>query len=157
MPYSYEPHYFEDLSEGMTFRSAGRTVTETDFVMHSMVTGDWTELHTNEEYARGEDGPFGARIAQGPLTFVLSTGLFQRTGIVERTVVAFLGMNYMNLPNALEIGETVSCEFEVTETRELESREDAGLVVVDTTTTNQDGDVVFEGDMKFLFKMQAHW
>lgn len=66
MPYSYEPHYFEDLEIGQTFESAGRTVTETDFVVHSMFTGDWTELHTNKEYS--EDGPFGARIAQGPLS-----------------------------------------------------------------------------------------
>ena len=150
MPYSYEPHHFEDLEVGQTFESAGRTVTETDFVMHSMFTGDWTELHTNAEYS--EDGPFGARIAQGPMTFILATGLFQRTGVVERTVVAFLGMNYMDLPNALGIGETISCEYEVKTKRELESRDDAGYVEIDTTVTNQDDDVLLEGDMKFLFK-----
>ena len=150
MPYSYEPHYFEDLSVGQTFESAGRTVTETDFVMHSMFTGDWTELHTNAEYS--DDGPFGERIAQGPMTFILATGLFQRTGVVERTVVAFLGMNYMDLPNAIGIGETISCEFEVADKRDLESREDAGLVVIDTTVTNQDDEVKLEGDMKFLFR-----
>jgi acyl dehydratase len=153
MAYSYEPHYFEDMEVGKTFESAGRTVTETDFVMHSMFTGDWTELHTNTEYA--EDGPFGARIAQGPMTFILSTGLFQRTGVVERTVVAFLGMNYMDLPNALGIGETISCEFECTEKRELESQDDAGLVIIDTTMTNQDGETKFEGDMKFLFRRRS--
>lgn len=157
MPYSYEPHYFEDLEEGMTFQSAGRTVTETDFVVHSMFTGDWTELHTNEEYASGDGGPFGARIAQGPMTFILSTGLFQRTGIVERTVVAFLGMNYMDIPNPVYIGDTVTAAFECTETRDLASRDDAGLVVIDTEMTNQDGDSVFEGDMKFLFKSREHW
>jgi len=150
MPYSYEPHYFEDLDVGQTFESAGRTVTETDFVMHSMFTGDWTELHTNREYS--DDGPFGARIAQGPMTFVLSTGLFQRTGVVERTVVAFLGMNYMDIPNPVYIGDTVSAEFEVTTKRELESRTDAGYVEIDGEMTNQEGDVVFAGDMKFLFR-----
>ena len=150
MPYSYEPHYFEDLDVGQRFESAGRTVTETDFALHSMFTGDWTELHTNAEYS--EDGPFGERIAQGPMTFILSTGLFQRTGIVERTVVAFLGMNYMDLPNAVRIGETISCEFEIAEKRDLESRDDAGLVVVDVVTTNHDGEVKLEGDMKFLSK-----
>ena len=150
MPYSYEPHHFEDLTIGQTFESAGRTVTETDFVMHSMFTGDWTELHTNREYSA--DGPYGARIAQGPMTFILSTGLFQRTGVVERTVVAFLGMNYMDIPNPVRIGDTVSAAFEVTEKRELGSRDDAGLVVIDGEMTNQDGDVVFAGDMKFLFK-----
>jgi acyl dehydratase len=115
-----------------------------------MFTGDWTELHTNREYSA--DGPFGARIAQGPMTFVLSTGLFQRTGVVERTVVAFLGMNYMDIPNPVYIGDTVSVVFEVTAKRELESRSDAGYVEIDGEMTNQDGDAVFAGDMKFLFR-----
>lgn len=150
MPYSYEPHYFEDMDEGKTFESAGRTITETDFVVHSMVTGDWTELHTNTEYAG--DGPYGERIAHGPLTFILATGLFQRTGIVERTVIAFLGMNYMDLPNPVTIGDTISAEFEVTERGALDSRDDAGLVVVDSLVTTGDGTEVFAGDMKFLFK-----
>jgi acyl dehydratase len=150
MPYSYEPHHFEDMAEGKTFESAGRTVTETDFVMHSMFTGDWTELHTNAEYA--EEGPFEGRIAQGPMTFILATGFVQRCGFVERTVVAFLGMNYMDIPNPVYIGDTVSATFECTEKRELGSRDDAGLVVIDSEMTTQDGDVVFAGDMKFLFK-----
>ena len=150
MPYSYEPHHFEDLTVGQTFESAGRTITETDFHMHSMFTGDWTELHTNAEYA--EEGPFGARIAQGPMTFIVATGLFQRTGIVERTVVAFLGMNYMDVPNPVFIGDTLSAVYECAEKRELDSRDDAGYVEIDTRMTNQDDESVFEGDMKFLFK-----
>ena len=150
MPYSYEPHHFEDMAVGKTFESAGRTITETDFVFHSIFTGDWTELHTNREYA--EDGSFGARIAQRPMTFILTTGLFQRTGVVERTVVAFLGMNYMDVPNPVFIGDTLSVEYECTEKRELESRDDAGYVEIDTAMTNQDGESVFEGDMKFLFR-----
>jgi len=152
MPYSYEPHYYEDLDVGQTFESAGRTVTETEFSLHSMLTGDWTELHTNKEYS--EDGPYGQRIAHGPMTFILATGLFQRTGIVERTVIAFLGMNYMDVPNPLFIGDTISAEYEITEKRELDSRDDAGFVCVDSTVTKQDGTTVFAGDMKFLWKYE---
>jgi len=153
MPYSYEPHHFEDMAVGKTFESAGRTITETDFHLHSMFTGDWTELHTNREYS--EDGPFGARIAQGPMTFIIATGLFQRTGIVERTVVAFLGMNYMDVPNPVFIDDTVSATYECTEKRELDSREDAGYVEMDTHMTNQNDESVFEGDMKFLFSTKS--
>jgi acyl dehydratase len=153
MPYSYEPHYFEDMAVGMTFESAGRTVTESDFVTHSAFAGDWTELHTNTEYS--VDGPYGERIGHGPMTFVLTTGLVQRCGFVERTVIAFLGMNYMDINNPLTIGDTIQAEFEVTETQSFESREDAGLVVIDGLTTNQDGESVFEGDMKFMFKKES--
>ncbi|WP_135365459.1 MaoC/PaaZ C-terminal domain-containing protein [Halosimplex halophilum] len=148
MPYSYEPHYFEEFEAGQTFESVGRTVTEADFVLHSAFSGDWTELHTNAEYAA--DSGFGERIAQGPMTFVLATGFVYRCGFLERRVVAFLGMNYMDIPAPVYAGDTVSAEFEVTETRELDSRDDAGLVVLDSELTNQDGEPVFAGDMKFL-------
>jgi acyl dehydratase len=155
MPYSYEPHYFEDMEEGKTFTSAGRTVTESDFVTHSAFAADWTELHTNKEYS--EDGPYGERIGHGPMTFVLTTGLVQRCGFVERTVIAFLGMNYMDIENPLTIGDTIQAEFEVTERRAFDSRDDAGLVVIDGTTTTQDGTSVFEGDMKFMFRRREYW
>ena len=152
MAYSYEPHHFEDFEVGQTFETVGRTVTEADFVMHSALSGDWTELHTNKEYAAEEN--FGKRIAHGPMTFVQATGFVYRTGIVERTALAFLGMNYMDLPNPVFIGDTLSLDMEVTETKELGSRDDAGLVVLDCTMTNQDGTVVLEGDMKFLIKRE---
>jgi len=148
MPYSYEPHHFEDFEVGQTFRTAGRTVTEADLVLHSSLSGDWTELHTNRHYA-GESH-FGERVAHGPYTFTLATGLVFRSGIAERTVLAFLGMNYMDLPRPVHVGDTVSLSMEVTEKRDVESRDDAGLVTIDGTLTDQDDEVVFEGDMKFL-------
>ena len=150
MPYSYEPHNFEDFEEGQTFQSTGRTVTETDFVVHSMFTGDWNEIHTNAEYAK--DTAFGERIAHGPMTFILATGFVYRSGIFERTVHAFLGMSYMDIPAPVHQGETISMIMEVTEKKSLSSRDDVGLVVLDTTMTNQDDEVVFEGDMKFMVK-----
>ncbi|NUB93160.1 MaoC family dehydratase N-terminal domain-containing protein [Haloterrigena sp. SYSU A558-1] len=152
MAYSYEPHHFEDFEPGQEFESVGRTVTESDFVMHSALAGDWTELHTNKEYA--EDGPFDGRIAHGPMTFVQATGFIYRTGIVERTAYAFLGMNYMDLPNPVYIGDTLSLEMEVSEKKDVE-HDDAGIVVLDTEMTNQDGTVVFQGDMKFLIKRKG--
>ncbi|WP_128475795.1 MaoC/PaaZ C-terminal domain-containing protein [Halorussus pelagicus] len=153
MPYSYTPHHFGDFEEGQTFESVGRTVTEYDFVMHSAFAGDWTELHTNKEYA--EDENFGERVAHGPMTFVLATGFVYRTGILERTVLAFLGMNYMDIPNPVHMDDTISLDMEVVETKDISSRDDAGLVVIDTTMTNQEDTVVFEGDMKFLIKKEA--
>ena len=149
MAYSYEPHHYEDFEEGEEFISVGRTVTESDFVMHSALSGDWTELHTNKEYA--EDQDFGERIAHGPMTFVQATGFVYRTGIVERTAYAFLGMNYMDLPNPVNIGDTLQLEMVVSNKKEV-GREDVGLVVLDTEMENQEGTTVFEGDMKFLIK-----
>lgn len=148
MAYSYEPHYWEDFEVGQTFESVGRTVTESDFTLHSMFTGDWTELHTNRHYS--EEGPFEGRVAHGPMTFSLATGFVYRSGIVERTVYAFLGMNYMEIPNPVYMDDTVSMEMEVTNKKEVGSVDDADMVTIDTVVTNQDDTPVFEGDMKFL-------
>lgn len=149
MAYSYEPHHYEDFEEGEEFISVGRTVTESDFVMHSALSGDWTELHTNKEYAEEQD--FGERIAHGPMTFVQATGFVYRTGIVERTAYAFLGMNYMDLPKPVHIGDTLQLEMVVSNKKEV-GRDDVGMVVLDTEMENQEGTTVFEGDMKFLIK-----
>ncbi|WP_410767617.1 MaoC/PaaZ C-terminal domain-containing protein [Haloferax sp. DFSO60] len=153
MAYSYEPHHFEDFVVGKEFQSVGRTVTEADFMMHSALSGDWTELHTNKEYAK--DTQFGKRIAHGPMTFVQSTGFVYRSGLVERTAIAFLGMNYMDLPNPVFIGDTLSQTMVVTGQSELSTRDDAGLVTLEVEMTKQDGTVVLKGDMKFLIKTKA--
>jgi len=155
MAYSYEPHYWEDFEVGQTFETVGRTVTESDFVFHSMFAGDWTELHTNREFAA--DGPFGERVAHGPMTFVLATGFVYRCGIVERTVYAFLGMNYMNIPNALGVNDTIDMEMEVTNKKEINSVDGADMVTIDSEVTNQDDELVFAGDMKFLIKNEGEW
>jgi len=153
MAYSYEPHYWEDFEVGQTFETVGRTVTEADFAIHSMVTGDWTELHTNRHYA--EDGPFGERVAHGPMTFSLATGFVYRSGIVERTVYAFLGMNYMDIPAPVYMDDSISMEMEVTNKKEIQSVEEADMVTIDSLVTNQDDEPVFEGDMKFLIYNRA--
>ena len=153
MPYSYEPQFYEDLTPGKVFESAGRTVTETDLGMHSALTGDWTEVHTNADYA--EASRFGERIGHGPLTFSLATGLFARCGVMERTVVAFLGVDDLRFPRPVHIGDTVSATFEVTERRESESRPGAGIVSFDTVVSNGDGEPVLEMTMRFMFSKRA--
>ncbi|ELY41919.1 MaoC/PaaZ C-terminal domain-containing protein [Natronorubrum tibetense] len=148
MAYSYEPHHFEAFEEGQTFRSPGRTITETDVTMQAALTGDWNELHTNAEFAEERD--FGERIAHGAMTFNYALGMLMSIGILERTAYAFLGMDSMELPNPAYIGDTVSVEIEVTEARALESRNDVGLVVFETVMTTQEGTNVFRGDLKFF-------
>lgn len=58
-------HYLEDLSVGQT-ASIARTVTETDIVLFSGVSGDTNPVHLNAEYAATT--PFKERIAHGMLS-----------------------------------------------------------------------------------------
>ena len=153
MPYSYEPHYFKDYEPDQKFVSSGRTITETDLVSYAALGGDWTEVHTNREYAAEQT--FGERVAHAPLTFTVSLGLIYRCGFLERTVDAFLGMEEMSFPNPVSVDDTVSMEITVVTTRKLDSRDDVGFVKMDTEMTNQRDETVFEGDMQFFIKRRA--
>src|ERR1700683_5597705 len=51
--------YYEDFAVGRVLESRGRTVTEADIVNFAGLSGDFVELHTNEEFAR--KAPFGRR------------------------------------------------------------------------------------------------
>lgn len=148
MAYSYEPHYYDDFEAGQTFQTRGRTITESDVVMHSAVTGDWTEVHTNSEYAA--DTEFEGRIVHGPLTFSVATGLFMGAGMLERTVIAFVGVRELTFTRPLRIGQTISLDATVDEVRPHDDRDDAGLVTFETDVTTGDGDIVCRFDMTFL-------
>ena len=50
-------HYYEDFATGGVHESRGRTVTEADIVNFAGLSGDFVELHTNDEFAR--KSPFG--------------------------------------------------------------------------------------------------
>ena len=58
-------YYIDDLEVGMTDVYV-RTVTETDIVQYSQISGDDNPLHVNEEFAK--QTVFKGRIAHGMLT-----------------------------------------------------------------------------------------
>src|SRR5436309_2427202 len=71
--------FFEDFRVGTEMRSkVGRTVTETDNVWFTLLTGNANQIHFNEDYTRrtfpGE--PFlGRRVVNGFLTVAIAAGL----------------------------------------------------------------------------------
>lgn len=83
--------YFEEYQIGQTFRTPTRTITETDVVYFSAMSGDMNELHTSEEFAKGS--PFGKRLAQGLLGLSISHGLMFRLGLFDGTGIALLNID----------------------------------------------------------------
>jgi 3-hydroxybutyryl-CoA dehydratase len=64
---------FEELREGQRFRSRARTITETDLVGFSALTGDTHPQHTDAAWAAASR--FGERIAHGMLLVSYAVGL----------------------------------------------------------------------------------
>ena len=140
--------YFEDFDPDRRFTSRGRTVTETDLVVFAGLSGDFVELHTNEEYAR--QSPFGRRIAHGALIFSLSVGLTTRMNLIDDTVLAFSGVDKLRFVQPVFIGDTVHVVKRAIERQEVDAAR--GVVVFETKVTNQQGQTVLIYHDKLLLK-----
>lgn len=105
------PLHFEDLSTGMQFTSAGRTVTEADVVQFAMFSGDWNPIHVDAEFAK--DTVFGQRVVHGVASLSIMGGLIYAAGWFTTTVEALLGFDELRFRAPVFIGDTVRCRFTV--------------------------------------------
>jgi acyl dehydratase len=140
--------YWEDFQKGERFDTQGLTLTETHLVNWASLTGDWFELHTNEEYAKKT--PFGGRIAHGPLVFALALGLVTRREYVGDAVMAFLGIDKLRAVAPVRIGDTIHTEVEFFDKRETQ-KPDRGIMVLRNRAKNQRNEVVMEFDLTAMF------
>lgn len=107
------PLYFDDLTTGMQFVSAGRTVTEADVVQFAMFSGDWNPIHVDAEFAQGT--VFGQRVVHGVASLSIMGGLIYAAGWFSTTVEALLGFDELRFRAPVFIGDTVRCRFTVRE------------------------------------------
>lgn len=143
----FERLYFEDLEVGMTWESAGRTVTEADIVNYAGISGDFNEIHMNEEFAK--DTIFGKRIAHGLLGLAIGSGLAQYAPPVH--LIAFLGIKEWNFRSPIYIGDTIRVKAMVSEKKPT-SKNDRGIIVWKREILNQEDEVVQEGYTIVLVK-----
>ncbi len=130
--------FFEDFTIGHIVTSPGRTITAADIDQFARLTGDFGELHTNEE--RAKQSPFGQRIAHGALIFSISIGLTVSSGVLNESLVAFYGVDAMHFTKPVFIGDTVTVEKRV---RALAGKgHGRGLVTFHTRVLKQDGGLV---------------
>jgi 3-hydroxybutyryl-CoA dehydratase len=125
--------YFEDYAVDSVAVSRGRTITESDIVNFAGLSGDFVELHVNEEYARS--GPFGRRIAHGALIFSISTGLMMQMTDSLDAIVAFYGVDKLRFVAPVFIGDTVRLSRKVLE-KQLKNAQ-RGVVAFENTVLNQ--------------------
>lgn len=138
--------YFDDISKGDCFVSSRRSVTETDIVSFSAITGDYSVLHSDLQYIR-EQTPFRDRLAQGWLIITIQSGL--DSALKAWRMLAYLGME-RRFTGPVYPGDTIHVVYEVEAVRPSSSRPEAGVVTLRCDVTNQDGNVVCEGSETFL-------
>ena len=136
--------YFEDFEIGKTFRTTGRTITETDIVNFAGFSGDYTSIHVDANYAKKT--PFGERIAHGMCVLSIATGLMVRLNIFEGTVVAFYGIDKWRFIAPVKIGTTIYVESKVVD--KIKKKEGVGIVVFETTVLDENNRKLMQGVMR---------
>src|SRR5512137_2414766 len=117
LPTSPRGMYFEEFAAGQAVMTPGRTVTEHDVVGFAGLSGDFTQLHTDAEFAKST--PFGQRVAHGLCILSITTGLAVQCGILEGTILAFREINEWKFSQPVFIGDTIHAELDVTDTKAL--------------------------------------
>jgi acyl dehydratase len=143
---------FENFSVGDVYRSAvGRTVTETDNLLFTMLSMNTNELHFNEEAARATE--WGEPLVNSTFTLALVLGL----SVADTTQAGGvnLGWTEIRLPKPVFVGDTIWAETEVTAVRESRSRPAHGIVSVRTRGRNQRDETVCEFERSFLIPKEA--
>ena len=135
--------YYEDFAVGDAFESLGRTITESDVVQYAALSGDYNQIHTDEEYAKA-NSIYGTRVAHGLLGLSVVEGLKFRVGLFEGTAIASLEWTWKHrLP--ILIGDTLKARWEITKKRET-SNPGRGIIWEHVELVNQKDEVISEGD-----------
>jgi 3-hydroxybutyryl-CoA dehydratase len=138
--------YFEEFEIGNEVISPARTITEADVVMFAGLTGDYNQLHTDEEFAKTT--PFGRRIAHGLLVLSYAVGLLGRLGFIEGTALAFRELSW-KFSQPVFMGDTVHVKARCRELKPM-ARLGGGLVIFDLSVVNQAGKTVQKGEWHVL-------
>ena len=140
---------YADLHVGMAFRSPGRTITDADLVAFAGLTGDYSELHTSDVYARNSQ--FGRRVAHGMLGLAYAHGLmWARTGELRETAIAFLGISNWSFKGPIFVGDTIFVNYRIADLRDSKSKPTQAIATFDVEVVTDDGRVVQRGTKALL-------
>lgn len=133
-----EGFHWDELTVGDSFRTFGRTITETDIVNFVSSVGMLESLFLDAEY-RAAHAAIDGRPAPGALIYALAEGLVLNA-TAQGTGLAFLHME-LNVEGPVMQGDTIHVEIEVTEVRPAK-KNNRGLVRTRNRIVNQRGETV---------------
>jgi acyl dehydratase len=142
--------YFEDYEVGSTRHTLGRTLTETDIVLHAGQSGDFYPHHMDAEWCKEQD--FRQRIAHGTLVFTMAVGL--TAGEVNPEAFTY-GYDRLRFVKAVFIGDTLRVKVTLKEKRDSSKRPGYGIVVELLEALNQRQEVVLACEHLLMVKKKA--
>jgi acyl dehydratase len=108
-----QSQFLEDYAVGATRETLGRTITETDIVLHAGQTGDFYPHHMDAEWCKTQD--FKQRIAHGTLIFSVAVGM--TAGVINPEAFSY-GYDRLRFIKPVFIGDTIHVRVTIKEKRE---------------------------------------
>ncbi|WP_343314748.1 MaoC/PaaZ C-terminal domain-containing protein [Brucella sp. BE17] len=142
--------YFEDYALGHERLTSGRTITETDFVVHAGHTGDFFPHHMDAEFAKTLPG--GQRIAHGTMVFAIGVGL---TATLINPVAFSYGYDRLRFVRPVHIGDTIRTRVTISAKENDPKRANMGRVTERCEVLNQRDEVVLACDHILLVERKA--
>lgn len=143
---------FEDFQAGDVIRHwPGRTITQADDLLFSLLSLNQHPLHIDAHYA--SQTPFGKNVVNGTLVFAVGVGLT----VNDISGAAIANLEYENVTHLLPTfhGDTLYARTEVLDATASKSKEDRGVVYVETIVSNQKDEDVLRFRRKLLVPKRA--
>lgn len=129
---------FDQYEIGFSRTSTGRTITETDIVMHAGQTGDFYPHHMDAEWCKTQE--FGARVAHG--TLILSVAVGMLAGEINEAAFSY-GYDKVRFIAPVFIGDTITSTATIAAKRDHAKKPaEYGIVEEQVTVANQRGETV---------------
>jgi len=141
--------FFEDYQVGQSRQTLGRTITETDIVLHAGQTGDFFPHHMDAEWCKSQ--PFKQRIAHGTLIFSIAIGM---TASEINPEAMSKGYDRLRFVKPVFIGDTISVKVTIS-TCEQAKQPEYGTVTEQVEVVNQRGETVLVCAHLLLVKRRA--
>lgn len=141
--------FFEDYEIGETRESLGRTITETDVVIHAGHTGDYFPHHMDAEWCKTQS--FKERIAHGTLIFSVAIG---QTAVEINPEAFSKGYDRLRFIKPVFIGDTIRSKVTISE-KAGDKKPEYGKIVEHVEVFNQHGDTVMVCDHILLAKRKT--
>ena len=136
---------FGELEIGQVAVSIGRTMTETDVVNFCMLTGNWLELHSNVEHAKGS--LYGQRLVQGSLVFSVVNAIIPFDSSV---LAAFYGCDKLRFLRPTFIGDTLWARVEIINLKDHDEKH--GIVTLKLESLNQKDEINMRCEFSLLIR-----
>lgn len=140
---------YDDIPEGLAWDTPGITVTEHHILAFAGLTGDFYELHVDDDYARGLGYP--GKVAHGLLGLALADGLKNRSATRLAAIVS-LGWRW-RFAGPILAGDRIAARCRVV-ARRTTRHADRGIVTLDMELRNQRGEAVQAGENDLMVHRQ---